>query len=127
MANGELPKHGKRTASTGFSAKTVRLRQKNSRRKFSFQRLCKTSKRASMVLMFGTCILTGPIKVRTGKKKEGGGLFRLQCFKITFFPKHKILQSALLLNCTSYNAEPTLRLFGIMAFTKYVDFNLING
>lgn len=82
------------------------------------------------MLMFGPCILTDPMKVCTGTTRREGASFgcNVRIFrKKSKIPKHKILQRALLLNYTSYNAEPTLRLFGIVAFTKYVNFNLING
>lgn len=82
------------------------------------------------MLMFGPCILTDPMKVCTGKTRREGASFGCNvriCREKSKIPKQKILQRALLLNYTSYNAEPTLRLFGIEAFTKYVNFNLING
>lgn len=82
------------------------------------------------MLMFGPCILTDPMKVCTGTTRREGAFFgcNVRIFrKKTHFPKHKILQSALLLNDTRYNAEPTLRLFGIVAFTKYANFNLISS
>lgn len=83
-----------------------------------------------MMLMFGPCILTDPMKVCTGKTRREGASFGCNvriCREIPKIPKHKILQRALLLNDTSYNAEPTLRLFGIVAFTKYANFNLISS
>ena len=79
------------------------------------------------MLMFGPCILTDPMKVCTGKTRREGASFGCNVRICRVSQKHKILQRALLLNDTSYNAEPTLRLFGIVAFTKYVNFNLISS
>ncbi len=114
----------------GLNAKTVRCCPKSNVPNLGFQCRWKISRFASITPLFGSCITNDPIDVLCRMKRREGTSFGCnvrQHEKMTFLSNPQKWQRAHLFHNCSCTAVPTLRLFGNMVATQYVDFKLING